>query len=199
MSPGEPERAVLSLSEVVGAIRSLPEVGWHRLRKAARYFARTCSLEADDLLQEAFTRAVAGDRHCPAHVDLIRFLSEIMHSIASDSAKGVKRQTEAQAKRADLRLVPATDEEAAADPLAPRSPSPEAALVSQQEAARIKDAFLRLFDGDLIAQTIIEGDMEDMDGEDIHALTGLSKVAYASKRRYIRRTIDKAFPEGWKP
>jgi DNA-directed RNA polymerase specialized sigma24 family protein len=201
MPPGEPERAALSMLEVAAAIRSLPEAGWHRLRKIARYFAYRCPLEADDLLQDAFTRAVAGERHCPAHVDLIRFLSEVMHSIASDTAKTAKRQADALAKCGELRLVslaPATDEDEA-DPLALPCPSPEATLAGEQEAAHIKDTFLRLFDDDLIALAIIEGDMEEMDGEDIRALTGLSKVDYASKRRFVRRSIDKNFPEGWKP
>lgn len=175
MPPGEPAHPTLSVSAVAAAIRGLPDAGWIRLRKAARYYARVCSFEPDDLLQEALTRAVAGERRCPAHVDVIRFLAEAMHSIASDDAKAAKRQVAAQTKRPELRLVPATDDDDG-DPLAPPSPSPEADLAGRQEAARIKVAFLRLFDDDLIAQTIIEGAMEEMDGQDIRALTGLAKV-----------------------
>jgi DNA-directed RNA polymerase specialized sigma24 family protein len=197
MSPGEPERATLPLPEVAAALRGLPEAGWHRLRKIARYYASTSPLEADDLLQTALTRALAGDRQCPAQVEVIRFLAEAMRSIASDGAKSARRQDEGQASHSGLRLVPpAGDEEA--DLWIESSPNPEDALAGEQEAAHIKDAILRLFDDDLIAQTIIEGDMEEMEAEDIRSLTGLTKVAYASKRRLIRRRIDQAFPQGWK-
>jgi RNA polymerase sigma-70 factor (ECF subfamily) len=41
--------------------------------------------------------------------------------------------------------------------------------------------------------------MEGTDGEELRALTDLTKIAFASKRRLIRRRIDKAFPDGWKP
>jgi hypothetical protein len=40
--------------------------------------------------------------------------------------------------------------------------------------------------------------MEGMDGEDLRQVTDLSKTGFASKRRLIRRRIEKAFPDGWK-
>lgn len=198
MSPGEPERASLTPSEIAAAIRGLAEPDWHRLRKVARAYARTCPMEADDLLQSAFTRALAGARRCPVRIDVVRFLAEAMRSIASDSLKAKRRQDEAQARRSGLRLVVPADD-TGADPLASEAVTPESAMADEQQAAVIKDAVLQLFDGDLIAQTIIEGDMEEMEAEEIRALTGLDKVAYASKRRFIRRHIEQAFPEGWKP
>jgi len=198
MSPGEPERAILSPAEVAAALRSLTEAGWLRLRKIARYCANICPLEADDLLQTALTRALAGDRQCPAHVDVIRFLAEAMRSIASDSLKARGREEAGQARQAALRLVRPAEEQEAELQVAP-APSPEDDLASEQEAARIKTAILHLFDDDLIAQAIIEGDMEEMTAEDICTLTDLDKVAYASKRRFIRRRIDQAYPRGWTP
>ena len=90
-SSGGPERAILTPSEVAVALRGLPQTGWLRLRKVARYYANICPLEADDLLQTAFTRALAGDRQCPGQVDAIRFLAEAMRSIASDSGKAQGR------------------------------------------------------------------------------------------------------------
>lgn len=38
-----------------------------------------------------------------------------------------------------------------------------------------------------------------MTAEELRELTGLSLTAYNSKRRLIRRRIDNAFPQGWKP
>ena len=199
MSPGQPEHASLSRTEIAEAIRGLPDAGWLRLSKVARAFARNCPLEADDLLQEAFTRAVAGARQCPRHVEVVRFLAEAMHSIASDSVKMRRRQEEAQVKHLALRLVPMTADAGDDDPLTEDAPSPEDVVASEDEAARIKAAVLDLFADDLTAQTIVEGDMEEMEAEEIRTLTGLDRVGYASKRRLIRRRIDQAFPEGWKP
>jgi len=41
--------------------------------------------------------------------------------------------------------------------------------------------------------------IEGTDGEELRALVDLDRTAFASKRRLIRRRIDKAFPNGWKP
>jgi len=195
MSPSEPDRAVLSPSEVATALRSVTEAGWLRLRMIARYYANICSLEAEDLLQTALTRALAGERQCPVQVDVIRFLAEAMRSIASISLKSDGRQEAAQERHPVLRLVAPEGEEP--DPEGAFAPSPEDALASEQEAARIKAAILGLFNDDPIAQFVIEARMEEMDAEEIRALTDLSKVAYASKLRLIRRRIDQAFPQGW--
>jgi DNA-directed RNA polymerase specialized sigma24 family protein len=198
MAPGEPARDTLPPSEVAAALRGLPDADWLRLRKIARYHANICPLEAEDLLQTALTRALAGERQCPAHVDVVRFVAGAMRSIASVSQKAEGREEAAEARQAALRLVQPVEAENAELQVA-ALPSPEDVLSSEQEGARIKAAILRLFDDDLIAQTIIEGDMEEMTAEDIRTLTGLDRVAYASKRRLIRRRIDQAFPRGWTP
>ena len=41
--------------------------------------------------------------------------------------------------------------------------------------------------------------MEEMTAEEMRELTGLDKTGYDSKRKLIRRRIDKQYPEGWKP
>ena len=195
MTPGEPAISHLSSSEVAAAIRALPEAGWIRLRKIAGAFCRNKPLDPDDLLQEAFVR-VLGDRQCPRHVDVIRFLAETMRSIVSDGAKGQKRR---DARRAppDLRLVPMTGE-SLAEP-EDDIPSIDDQLASHREAVRIRAAIVALFADDARAQVIAEGMMEEMDGEELRALTELDTKAFASKRRLVRRRIGKAYPNGWKP
>jgi DNA-directed RNA polymerase specialized sigma24 family protein len=161
-----------------------------RLRKIAAAFCRGTLLDPRDLLQEAFARALSGTRHCPTDVDLVRFLAETMHSIASDETKKYVRHRE-------LQTVPLFAE----DGLAHDPPDPEAnaeeALAGEQEARRIRQAMIDLFAEDPVAQVMVEGMMEDMEGEELRELTGLTKIAFASKRRLIRRRIDKAFHHGW--
>ena len=67
-------------------------------RWAALLCARTGLIEADDLLQEAFRRALDGRRSCPAHVGPVKFLAEAMRSIADGE---LRRKFKAQP-----RLVP---------------------------------------------------------------------------------------------
>jgi hypothetical protein len=41
--------------------------------------------------------------------------------------------------------------------------------------------------------------MEELTVDEMRELTGLDKIAYDSKRKLIRRRIDKQYPGGWKP
>lgn len=194
---GETATSHLLPSEVAAAIGELPEAGWVRLRRIAGAFCRHRPLDPKDLLQEAFVRAL-GDRQCPRHVDVIRFLAEIMRSLVSDGAKAQRRR-DARALQAppELRLVPLTGD-GAAEP-ADDAPPIEDQLAAYQEAALIKGAILALFADEVEAQVIAEGMMEGMDGDELRALTDLDTKTFASKRRLVRRRIDEAYPNGWKP
>jgi hypothetical protein len=69
----EPVCSTLSRDEIEEAIRSLPDADWIRLHKAARFYGqRRRHLHPDDLLQEAFARAIDGSRNCPRNVDATR-------------------------------------------------------------------------------------------------------------------------------
>jgi RNA polymerase sigma-70 factor (ECF subfamily) len=181
----------LSADEARAAIEALSEADLVRLTKVAKAYARNRRLDPDDLLQEAFTRALEGSRCCPRGVGIVRFLAEAMRSIASDELK-------ARARKPELHLVPKTGGGGAMEfDIAAEEPTAEDNMIASREADRIMACVLALFDDDLIAKTIVEGDMEGMDAEELRVLTGLDKTAYASKRRLIRRRIDKAFPKGW--
>jgi DNA-directed RNA polymerase specialized sigma24 family protein len=185
---GEPVCAVLSEDEIVDAIRALSAASWNRLRRVARVFCRGRPIEPEDLLQEAFARAIDGSRNCPRNIDIVRFLTGAMRSIASGAIKSLTRQP-------DFRALPLINDDGLALDPPDRRPTAEQQIISDQEAARIRREMLDLFQDDLTAQVLVEGMMEEMEGEDLRATTDLSKVAFASKRRFIRRRLDK----GWKP
>ena len=192
MSPGEPAVSHLSPAEVAAAICELSEADQIRLWKVAHFFSMDRPIEAEDLLQDAFVRALEGRRKCPRNVDVVRFLAEAMRSIASDALK-------AQARRPVLCPVPESGEdELPFDPPDPR-PNAEQELAVAEETGRIKRAILDLFNDDLEAQTIAEGTMDGMEGEELRSCTGLDEKAFATKRRLVRRRIVKAFPKGRKP
>jgi DNA-directed RNA polymerase specialized sigma24 family protein len=195
MAHGEPQPATLSPAEVATAIRALPPAGWSRLDRIAGYYARACSWEPADLRQEAFARALTGDRRCPVGVDVIRFLAQVMRSIASDSQKADKRKA-TQVGCTELHVV-ALDEVVGS--LGSPSPTPEAALIEEEEEARFKRAVVEFFEDNLAAQMIVEGDLEGMEAEEIRSVVGLDKKAYATARRFIRRHLDKVYAKGGKP
>ena len=184
--------AVRTRDELADAIRGLSDAEWGRLRKVAAAYARGRPIEADDLLQEAFRRALDGNRTCPAHVTVVKFLAEAMRSIAhGEKEKGDKQPF----------LVPLanhSNSEPVADPPDAR-PDPEQLVMSNEAIAAMTETMLTLFEDDPTAQIILEGIMEGMEGEALRELTELDATAYQSKRRLIRRRIDKALPEGWTP
>jgi DNA-directed RNA polymerase specialized sigma24 family protein len=180
----------LSREEIEKAIRGLRPPGWLRLRKIARIYSRSSPLNDEELLQESFARALDGSRKCPVHVDILKFLAELMRSLASDGAKTYSRHPE-------WRTLPISDESGLVfDPPDCRL-NAEQEREAVQEIDRIKAAVLKLFDDDLVAQTLAEGMMEGMEGEELRATTDLSRTGFASKRRLVRRRIDTAYPHGW--
>ena len=182
--------AIRTSREIADAIQNLSEADWVRLHKVALAYARNRPIEPDDLLQEAFRRALDGDRRCLVHIDPVRFLAEAMRSIANGEIQKGKNQPP---------LVPIANHGSAEIVVDPRdpAPSPEQRADSAEEVAAMKAALVVLFDDDEIAQVILEGMMEGIEGEELRELTDLDKLAYQSKRRLIRRRIDKKFPKGW--
>ena len=189
LMPSEPP---LSQGEIEQAIRRFSTADWNRLAKVAQYLCRGRPLDPRDLLQEALTRALDGSRTCPANVQVIRFLAEAMRSIASDTAEAIRRQPEFQA-------VPLHADDGSPLDVPDREPTAEERLIGLREAKRISTEVLELFGDDPIAEIMVVGIMEEMDGEELRALTELDKTAFASKRRLIRRRIGDAFPKGRKP
>lgn len=191
MSSG-PAVAVRSRDEIAEAIRMLTAAQFARLKAVSRYYSFRRPIEPEDLLQMAFASAIDG-RQCPAHVDVVRFLAEAMRSIAHGESEKVEH-------RLILVPVPKTGEQQDRNVEFPDTrPNAEEQMIIEENAAAIRDATLRLFDDDRQARDIAEGTMADMSVEELRELTGLNQTAYDSKRRLIRRRIDKAFPKGWKP
>jgi RNA polymerase sigma-70 factor (ECF subfamily) len=184
----EPTEPVRTRAEIAAAIRALSPAQWTRLRKVAGYYALGRLIEAEDLLQEGFRRALDG-RKCPVSVDIVRFLAEAMRSIRDGELK--------RAKRRPVLVSPPPHEGAPAqeqDPIDP-APNAEERLAAADEDGvreRKRQQVIGLFADDLAAQVIVEGMLEGTRGEDLRALTDLDPTAYQSKRRLIRRWIEKA-------
>jgi RNA polymerase sigma-70 factor (ECF subfamily) len=186
-----PAVASRSRDEVANAIRGLTPVQWARLKKVANRLAFQRPVEAEDLLQMAFASALDG-RRCPANVDVVRFLAEAMRSIADGEVDKASR-------RIVLVPVPRTGEREEEEVEFPDDePTVEERLISDETFAEKRAANLALFDDDPTARDLVEGAMAGMTAEELRELTGLDQTAYGSKRRLIRRRIDKVYPKGLK-
>ena len=185
--------SVRSSDEIADAISAFTDAQWIRLRKVAERYSRVCSLGPDDLLQEAFCRALAEERRCPSHVDAVRFLAEVMRSIADGEINKVENQIDVVPV-----LQPGAVPESAVDPRDSRM-SAEQSLMADEDAEAFRQAMLGCFPEDQQARDMLDGIMEGYEGEELRALTDLDETSFASKRRLIRRRIDKHYPKGWKP
>ncbi len=186
--------ATRTRDEIAAAIRSLTAADLARLKMVARKYAFGRPIEPDDLLQEAYARAL-DSRACPLHVDVVKFLAEAMRSIAHGEAEKVEHK---------VTLVPIakTGGPYDANSIKDEADDAETRMIAAQRAERCiatHAAVIALFDDDPTAQLVLEGMMEEMTTEEMRELTGLDKTGYDSKRKLIRRRIDKQYPEGWKP
>lgn len=183
---------VRNRDEIESAIWAFTPAEWARLHKIARYYTFNRPIEADDLLQGALWRALDG-RNCPTNVDVIKFLAGVMRSIIHGELEKAKTRPVVDA------VAGSEDRQRAVLNYPDPSLSAEEVFIDEQEAALIRRTILALFDDDHQARDIVEGRMEGMSAEELRELTGLDMTTYASKLRLIRRRIDKAYPEGWKP
>ena len=183
------DKAGRSREDIAKAIRELTSVDWIRLKKAAIRYARP-EIGPNDLLQEAFTRAVDG-RVCPTNVTVVKFLAEAMRSIAHGETEKVENKLVLVSAGADSTVAQQAD--AFPDP----GLNAEQWMVSEESVVEMRIAILGLFADDDIGQIIAEGMMDGLEGEELRELCGLDVTAYNSKRRLVRRRIDNAYPEGW--
>ncbi len=136
--------------EIADAIRALTLAQWARLRKVAARYAY--AMTAEDLLQEAFRRALEDNgRNCPSHVDVVRFLAEVMRSIADGEMEKAKNRPV---------LVPIAnygDQEDGAEDPPDSALTAEEYLAREQTAAATRRELLAHFDDDTQARDIVEG------------------------------------------
>ncbi len=179
----------MTVEEARIAIAQLGPADMLRLAKAAAYFGYRNGRLADDLRQEALVRVLDGRRKCPRTVKPALFLSNVMRSIASERDR--------DSEHADL-----DEMEAIGAPAAASMSSHGSDLLEQVRAKIDGGQLLRkaldLFEDNERAKTMFEGIVEEMEGQELRELLGVSQVEFDSLRRLVRRRLDKHF-QGRKP
>jgi len=175
------DNRVLGPTDTALALKLVGENDLLRLKTIARLHARGLPPDVawDDLLQEAFTRMITGQRVRPEGIGTVAFLAGIMRSLRADHLRRAYR-----AGRQKLRLDQSADEAREVELCDPNS-SPEQWLIAQQQLTAIE----QLFAGDPVALQIIAGLGNGLSAEQIRAAEGISKIDYDSARKRMRRSL----------
>jgi hypothetical protein len=164
----EDHPATLSPPEVVRAVKALTGGEKTALIKMARLYARKTPYDHEDLVQEAITRVLDRRRLWPVGVSATLFLGGVIRSIAWEW------KNELHGEDTDV-----GDEGVQ-----------ERGTIARIDIGRI----IALFDDDPVAQKIVIGMMDGARGEELQEASGLDQTEYESKRKKIRRRIEKLMP-----
>ena len=157
----------LSRAEIEIAVGRLTAGDQTALILIAKHHARNnrTRYEYEDLVHEAICRVLDGRRAWPRDVPATVFLGGVIRSIAWEWKRDLLNEE-----------VEAGDEGAV-----------ERGTLAKIDVKKI----IALFDDDPIAQEIVIGMMDGARGEELEQASGLSPTEYESKRKKIRRRIEK--------
>ncbi len=170
----------LSASEIRGALASLRRADILRLSMLARNWVRgLVRRDADDLLNEAFERVLAGRRPWPSDLATPAFLNGVMRSIAS------------QWRHEDARELLIEDQEEGCASLS------EGSLDPDHELSDLIFRMHQALDEDPQARGVLEHILADSDRDEAQAALGIDATDYDTARRRMTRHMFTAFNNGW--
>jgi DNA-directed RNA polymerase specialized sigma24 family protein len=177
------DQRILTPAQVALALNLISRMDFLRLKAIARLHARGLPPDVswDDLLQEAFTRAMTGSRRKPKGLAMVAFLAGIMRSLR---AEHWRRAHGGPASDETVRIDHHRDLSRAAELRDPGCDLEQALLAREQI-----EAIEQLFAGDPVAQGILAGLAEGHSAAQIRAALGISKTDYDSARKRMRRAL----------
>lgn len=176
------DKRVLRPAQAALALELVSKLDLLRIKAVARLYARGLRPEGvwEDMLQEALTRILTGSRPQPEGVPIVAFVAGILRSLRADHWRRAKRESGDDQLHIDHRR-----DETLGVELTDPTPGPERALIARQQITAIE----LLFVDDPVALIIIDGLCEGLTAEQIRASRGLSRTAYDSARRRMRRVV----------
>ena len=177
------DQRVLRPAEVALALNIISRMDFLRLKAIARLHARGLPPDVswDDLLQEAFTRAIVGSRRKPPDLSMVAFLAGVMRSLRAEHWRRVRG---GPASGEALRIDHQRDLSRAAELRDPASDLEQALLAREQI-----EAIEALFAGDRVALGILAGLAEGRSAAQIRSALKIPKTDYDSARKRMRRTL----------
>jgi RNA polymerase sigma-70 factor (ECF subfamily) len=177
------DQRILTPAQVALALNIISRMDFLRLKAIARLHARGLPPDVgwEDLLQEAFTRAMVGSRRKPQGVAMVAFLAGVMRSLRAEHWR--RARGEASPKET-LRIDHQPDLSRAAELRDPGSDLERALLAREQI-----EAIEQLFTGDAVALGIVAGLAEGRSAAQIRSALRISKTDYDSARKRMRRAL----------
>jgi DNA-directed RNA polymerase specialized sigma24 family protein len=177
-----------SPADCAAALSGLCEADLLRLKRFAQYrSAGLPQVDWQDLLHEAIDKALSGRRRWPRAVSFVLFMQQTIRSLANEHWR--RRIEGPTVTVADLDPGQTLAFEAAPDV---DTPTPERSI----EARDSLRAIYALFSNDPRVLTVLDGFAEGLTPAEIMSKASLTAVAFASARRKIRRTVERALTEG---
>jgi hypothetical protein len=167
-----PRGEELTAAEVLTAIRSLSPAEKTALTKIARFYSKwtRAMYEHQDLIHEAYIRILDGRRRWPRGMAATLFFHGVIKSVAWEWLNEKKMESN--------EIVDASDEGVT-----------ERGVLAKIEVIKV----IKLFDDDHVAQQIVIGMMDGIKGDELQQSSGLNQTEYESKRKKIRRRIEREF------
>jgi DNA-directed RNA polymerase specialized sigma24 family protein len=176
-----------TVTEMHDSIEGLSDADFARLESASRSFSRLCGIEAKDLLQEAYRRALDGSRTCGRDTEVVPFLCGVMRSLASQE---VEARQDGHRPVAIMKNGEPVPPDVAADIV-----SPEQAAISAIDDRGALAKIEALVADDEQLQLLIEGIDDNMRGAELQELLGTDQKGLAALRRRFRRLLQGPFPD----
>ena len=186
----ESEADYWTQDEVIERLAAMSEADLFRIRLVSEKLAYG-DLSPEDLQQEAFRRAIETNkpRRWPKHISLVVFVIQSMKSIQSSAGNSAAHQREVNEAEGGALLSTASNSSA---------PCFESRMHDEDEARALKEEVLATFEGDAVAQEVLEGMMAELRGQELCELVGIDAQELATVRRRIQRGLATAFPKGWR-
>lgn len=185
MSDQEPA----TLAEIEAALTGLSSADLLRLERFARWRMAGLGREwrgsgHEDLLAEALTATISGERKWNKRVEFVRHLLGTMRSISSHW--GEKR---GRGEEVSLPVAGEDDREELSGEgrLASHEPPPDMEAVARIQLKEIES----LFSGDPEVLAVIEGLRAELAGPEIQELLEISETEYWTTIRRMRRTLER--------
>jgi DNA-directed RNA polymerase specialized sigma24 family protein len=179
--------AVFNRAEVDAQLRELSGADWTRARKFAR--AVTFGLkgvEADDLVQEAMTKLLSGDRVWRAGIPPFVVITNVIRGVASNWRKRSKNGPIDDSIEVAL-LDAGFDLEGPQQAIAVNHITPERILSGQEQLACVEQAVADDEELGLLCTAWAEG----LRGEPVRSELGWSVKTYEAVRKRFSRCLDK--------
>ena len=178
------QRAIATVDECVLALQQLSDHELQRLYELARIRAAGLNdVDGRDLLHDAITRMLLGNRSWPREVPLLVFLRETMRSIASDHWR--RREMAVVVTEADIHAGSDADYDGTVSAL-DESTNPEPRAVAADVLAQIEEMFRH--DADALA--VMEGMVLGKTPNEIQEENAMDRKRYATTQRRIRRGLN---------